>query len=546
MQIRHSLFRHSLFRHSFFVILWVFGYFDISHLPASGRPNILFIAIDDLRPELGCYGSPMVKSPSLDALAAKGLRFDRAYCQEAICSPSRASLLSGLRPDETGITHNYVKFRDLNPDNITLPMHFMANGYETVSCGKIFHRVGDDPQSWSRKPAYKKNPYKRPNYTFADPKNHELHQRYRKEMYEKYGEASKRGLASGPAFEKYDVPDHAYIDGWHTELAIATLKDMVEKDAEKPFFLALGFKLPHLNWVAPSKYWDLYDRDQIKLATQTTGPKNGAQVGLHPSFELRVRANIPKIGPMGDELSRTLLHAYYASVSYVDANIGKMLAALKETGKSDNTIVIVWGDHGWHLGEMGIWGKATNYEIATRVPLIVSTPAMQSRGKSSDALVELVDLYPTLCELAGLPKPSHLSGKSFAPLLDDPAKNHKEAALSQFPSPALREWAANPLSPEMRETFFGPLIEEVEGRIIAQQGELWDRELFEQHLMGYAVRSDRHRLVLWRDHRDFSAKPVFVELFDHQTDPHETVNIASEHPEVIAELSAKLDKILKK
>lgn len=515
-------------------------------VPASAteKPNILFIAIDDLRPELGCYGSPAVKSPNLDALAANGLRFDRAYCQQAICSPSRASLLSGLRPDDTGITHNYVQFRDLNPDVVTLPQHFMANGYETVSSGKIFHRVGDDPQSWSRLPAFKKTPFKKPNYTFADPENHELHMQQRKEMFEKYGEASKRGLASGPAYESADVPDHAYIDGYHTEAAIVTMKEMVES-GEKPFFLAMGYKLPHLNWCAPKKYWDLYDRDEIVLPSQTAGPEGGAMIGLHPSFELRVRAKIPKIGPMGDELSKTLLHAYYASTSYVDALIGKLIKTLDDVGVSDNTIIIVWGDHGWHLGEMGIWGKATNYEISTRVPLIVSTPEMRAKGEATNALVELVDIYPTLCELAGLPAPDHVVGKSFAPLLDEPELEWKEVALSQFPSPALREWAANPLSDEMRETFFGPLIEEVEGRIIEQQGTLWERELFESHLMGYSVRTDQYRFVTWLDYRDLKADPVFVELYDHETDPAETKNVADSHPEVVADLTAKLHQILK-
>ncbi len=512
---------------------------------AADKPNILFIAIDDLRPELGCYGSKAILSPNLDELASNGMRFDRAYCQEAICSPSRASLLSGMRPDQTGITHNHVKFRDLNPDVITLPQHLIAHGYETVSSGKIFHRPGDDPQSWSRMPAVKKTPFKKPRYTFADPKNHALHMQQKKEMFEKYGEASKRGLASGPAYESYDVPDHAYIDGYNTQVAIATLKDMVGGDGQKPFFLALGFKLPHLNWVAPTKYWDLYDREKIKLPTQVTGPKNGAQLGLHPSFELRVRANIPKIGPMGDELSRTLLHAYYASVSYVDAQIGNMIAALDESGVSDNTIIIVWGDHGWHLGEMGIWGKATNYEIATRVPLIISTPDMKARGKGSRALVELVDIYPTLCELAGVPKPSHIAGTSFVPLLDDPDQQWKETALSQFPSPALREWAANPLSAEMRETFFGPLIEEVEGRIIKQQGDVWNRDLFENHVMGYSLRTDQYRLVTWLDSRDLKADPVFVELYDHHTDPTETENVAVAHPHVVANLTAKIHTILK-
>ncbi|MDF1825613.1 MAG: sulfatase [Verrucomicrobiales bacterium] len=510
---------------------------------ASGKPNVLFIAIDDLRPELGCYGSPAVKSPNLDALAARGLRFDRAYCQQAICSPSRASLLSGLRPDDTGITHNYVAFRDLNPDVITIPQHFRAHGYETVSSGKIFHRPKDDPQSWSRDPAYKMTPFKKPNYTFALPENYALHMQQKKEMLEKYGEASKRGLASGPAYESADVPDHAYIDGYNTEAAIATLKEMGGDD-EKPFFLAMGYKLPHLNWCAPQKYWDLYERDEIALPAQTEGPEGGAMIGLHPSFELRVRANIPKIGPMGDELSRTLLHAYYASASYVDALIGKLLKTLDEVGERDNTIIIVWGDHGWHLGDMGIWGKATNHEIATRVPLIVSTPEMRAKGEGTQALVELVDIYPTLCELAGLPAPEHVVGKSFAPLLDDPDLKWKEVALSQFPSPALREWAANPLSPEMRETFFGPLIEEVETRVSQQQGELWDRDLFENHLMGYSVRTDQYRFVTWLDYRDLKAAPVFVELYDHEADPAETVNVAATHPEVVTELTAKLFQIL--
>ena len=513
---------------------------------AADRPNVLFIAIDDLRPELGCYGSKAVKSPHLDRLASEGRRFDRAYCQQAICSPSRASLLSGMRPDQTRITHNYVEFRDLNPDVITLPQHFKANGYVTVSMGKVFHRPGDDPQSWSREPAAKKVPYPKPNYTFADPKNHELHQRQQKEMFEKYGEASKRGLASGPAYECYDVPDHAYIDGWNTEVAIATLKDMQKSTPGKPFFLALGFKLPHLNWVAPKKYWDLYDRDKIQLTDQVTGPKDGAQIGLHPSFELRVRELIPKIGPMGDELSRTLLHAYYASVSYVDANIGKMLAALDEAGLRDNTIIVVWGDHGWHLGEMGTWGKATTYEIATRVPLIISTPDMNSPGAGTRSLVEFVDLYPTLCELADLPRPDHLAGTSLVPILEDPAAKVKDSALSQFPSPALREWAANPLSAEMRETFFGPLIEEVEARIIQQQGDSWDRDLFENHLMGYSLRTDRYRYIAWLDSRDLDRKPLAEELYDHDADPQETVNVAKANPEVAKELLSRLRAFIRR
>jgi iduronate 2-sulfatase len=217
-----------------------------------------------------------------------------------------------------------------------------------------------------------------------------------------------------------------------------------------------------------------------------------------------------------------------------------MLDALEDEGMRENTIVVVWGDHGWHLGEMGIWGKATNYEIATRVPLIFWTPEMKHRGKGTEALVELVDLYPTLCDLAGLSKPIHLAGKSLLPLLDNPDVKGKQYAVSQFPNPALREWAANPLSPGMRKTFFGPLIEEVENRIRKQQGKRWDRELFENHLMGYTIRSDRYRMVAWLDYRDVEAEPFYVELYDHRKDPTETRNIAHKLPSKAQELLKKL------
>ena len=282
------------------------------------------------------------------------------------------------------------------------------------------------------------------------------------------------------------------------------------------------------------------DRDKIILANQTDGPDSGAATGLHASFELRTRHGIPKKGEIGPALSKTLLHGYYACVSYVDAQIGLMLDALDEAGIRDNTVIVVWGDHGWHLGEMGIWGKATNYEIATRVPLIVSTPQMKAKGRKTDALVELIDIYPTLCELAGLPKPDHLGGRSFVPLLDDPDKKWKKIAISQFPNPALREWAANPLSPGMRKTFFGPLIKEVEERIKNQQGERWNRELFENNLMGYTLRTDRYRLVAWLDYRDVRADPLYMELYDHIKDPMESRNVAEDFPEKADELLKKL------
>lgn len=508
---------------------------------AADKPNVLFIAVDDLRPELGCYGSPIAVTPQLDSIARDGLLFNQAYCQQAICRPSRASLMTGLRPDTTGLYHNYVALRDLNPEILTLPQHLRAHGYETAYCGKIFHQGDtDDTISWSRKSVGKIPGLRRGSGQYALPENRKLQRENMQQMLAKYGEAARRGLGSGPAYEAADVPDTTYVDGYNTQLAIATIKEMAAVK-DKPFFMGMGYKLPHLNWCAPQKYWDLYDRNQIPMAAESNSPADAAAMGLHASFELRTRVGIPKQGPIPKELATTLKHAYLASVSYVDAQIGLLLEALDQQGLCDNTIVVVWGDHGWHLGDMGVWGKATNYEIATRVPLMISVPDAAARGKSTDALVELVDIFPTLCELAEIPVPQQLEGHSFVPLLQDPTQTWKQAAFSQYPNPALREWAANPLSAAMRETWFGPLISEVEQRIIEQQGSKWDRELFEQHLMGYTMRTDRYRLVLWRDRRDPAAEPLSIELYDHQNDPHETKNIADATPGIVAQLRKQLD-----
>ncbi|MDA8746226.1 sulfatase [Rubripirellula amarantea] len=510
----------------------------VSDSSAADKPNVLFIAIDDLRPELGCYGSPIAVSPNLDTLARDGLLFNRAYCQQAICRPSRASLMTGSRPDTTGLYHNYVALRELQPDILTLPEHFIEHGYEAAYCGKIFHQGDtDEGRSWSRDRVKSVKGIKRPVGAYALPENNKLKNDNMKAMLAKYGQQARMGLGSGPAYESADVEDTAYADGFNTQLAIATMKEMAE-NPDKPFFLAMGYKLPHLNWCAPKKYWDLYDPAAIPMATQDAAPKDGASMGLHASFELRTRVGIPKSGPLGEELARKLKHAYLASTSYVDAQIGLLVAALDEAGLRDNSIIVVWGDHGWHLGDLGVWGKATNYEIATRVPLMIWTPGMKSRGTPSDALVELIDIFPTLCELAEIPIPQHLEGKSFVPLLDDPKQPWKEAVFSQYPNPALREWAANPLSVGMRETWFGPLIEEVETRIKDQMGDRWDRDLMEQRLMGYATRTDRYRLVQWKDTSAPQTKPIFIELYDHQTDPGETRNIAAGHPDLVAKLSA--------
>jgi len=510
---------------------------------AAGKPNVLFIAIDDLRPELGCYGSKIAISPNLDAIARDGLLFNRAYCQQAICSPSRASLMTGARPCTIGVTENYTYFRDRNPDIVTLPQHLWANGYETVNIGKIYHGKFNDPEkSWSRLPASGKMPagLSKPVGVggYALPENRELVAAKRKQ----FGAKAHSALLKGPAYEAADVSDQTFEDGYNTDLAIVTMKEMV-RQGQQPFFMGLGYKKPHLNFVCPKRYWDLYKPADLPAGTYTSAPAGGAKMGLHASFELRVRHGIPKHGPLDPQLSRTLLHGYLACTSYIDAQIGRVMHALDEAGIRDNTIVVIWGDHGWHLGDMGIWGKATNYEIATRVPLMIRTPGMtaQQRGSKTEALVELVDMFPTLCELTGIDLPQHLEGHSFAPLLKNPSQPWKTAVFSQYPNPALREWAANPITPDMHKLFFGPLIKDVEQAIIDQQKEKWSRELFEKHLMGYAMRTSRYRLVAWRDQRHPQGKPLFVELFDHKTDPNESTNIADGNPKIVQSLLKQMN-----
>ncbi len=516
---------------------------DAHPAPNSSRPNVLFIAIDDLRPELGCYGNKDIHSPNLDKLAKQGRCFLRAYCQEAICSPSRASLLTGSRPDTIGVIENRAYFRDLNPQIVTLPQHFITHGYTAVYSGKIFHgRMTDEQHSWNHKPNRKG--LTRPTTVGGNalPENQRIYAENKDRMVTLYGESSSRGLIHGPAFEAAQVEDDGYIDGYNTSVAIQTLDELVQQD--KPWFLALGFSRPHLPFHAPKRYFDLYNPEEIQLTKFSEPPQDGASMGLHASFELRTRHDIPKSGPINKSLSRKLLHAYYACVSYVDAQIGRVIASLEKNKVQENTIIVVWGDHGWHLGEYGIWGKATNYEIATRVPLIISTPSMPQKGTSSDSLVELIDIYPTLCDLANIPQPDHLAGKSLVPVLHNPNAIIKGVAMSQFPTPALREWAANPLSPEMRETFFGPLISQVEQKIREQQGNQWNRELFEKYLMGYTLRDPRYRYIEWRDTRNPNSEPIYQELYDHLSDPHETVNIARSQPKEVVRLSGELQHLL--
>lgn len=512
------------------------------------KPNVLFIAFDDLRAELGCYGSEIVKSPNIDGLASRGVVFNRAYCQQAICGPSRASIMTGAYPEAINVIDLFQNFRLNRPDIITIPQQFHANGYETVYIGKIFHpNENDDEMSWSRKPVLAKRSPDAPKTIggYALKENQQIFRDNKAQLIEEYGREliEENWLARGPGHECADVPDDTYEDGYNTNCAIATLNDLVQ-NGDKPWFLALGYHKPHLDWIAPQKYWDLYVEEELPISTQVNPPKDGASMGLSESLEVRVGASIPKTTDFSPELQRTLRHAYYACTSYVDAQLGKLIQALKESGQLDNTIVVLWSDHGFNLGEMGYWGKATNYEMATRVPFIIVAPDVTDKvkGQESNALVGLIDVFPTLCDLAGIEKPENIQGNSLVPVLKNPNAEWKDAAFSLFPTPALREWAARPFTEPFRKSFFAPLIENIETRIKEQMGDKWDRNAFENFVMGYAMRTDRYRLVVWKDRRRPNETPLFVEIYDHLKDPEETVNIAKDNPELEKELLNQFNK----
>jgi len=432
-------------------------------LAQAKRPNVLFIAVDDLRPELGCYGAKTILTPNIDRIAKKGMTFLRAYCQQAVCSPSRTSVMTGARPDTTQVWDLVTHFRDAMPNTVTVAQHFKQNGYFAQGLGKIFHSGYDDPRSWSA-PWQTANA---PNY--AGVKTAAV-----------LDEDARKKSKNGPAFESADVPDDFYKDGKVAAMAVETLGTLAKK--REPFFLAVGFAKPHLPFVSPKKYWDMYDPAEIKLAANPYRPKDAPEYALATSGELRNYLGMPGEGPVSDDLARKLKHGYYAAASYTDAQIGKVLNELERLGLGNNTIIVLWGDHGWKLGEHGEWCKHSNVENDTNAPLLFSAPGMKAAGQTTKALVEFVDIYPSLAEAAGLPLPPHLEGISFKPLLDDPKRPWKSAAFSQYP-----------------------------------RG---------KKLMGYSMRTDRYRFTAWLDRQDHS-KVEAIELYDHQTDPQENQNIAN-------------------
>jgi len=374
-------------------------------------PNILFIAVDDLRPELGCYGEEIIQSPNIDRLAAEGTRFDRSYCNIPVCGASRASLMTGLRPARNRFLTYFTWADEDAPGTTTLPKHFRDNGYHTISNGKIFHHDTDASDSWDEiwHPKSSSKSWR----DYALPEN--------------IG-ADTSGTKRGPPVERADLADNGYKDGKTAEKVIQDLKKL--KDQDKPFFLAAGFLKPHLPFNAPEKYWAIYD-GKVSLPDNNYPPENAPAESLHTFGELRAYAGIPETGPVSDEMALELIHGYYACVSYTDAQIGLILDALEELELEESTIVILWGDHGWNLREHGLWCKHCNFETSLHTPMIVKVPGSK-QVKSIREIVEYVDIYPTLCELAGLELPEHLEGASFRNLLFDPEAKSDGVAICQW------------------------------------------------------------------------------------------------------------------
>ncbi len=431
------------------------------------NPNILMICVDDLRPETRCYGASQMITPNIDQLAADGYQFNRAYVQQAVCSPSRASMMTGLRPDTTQVFDLVTDFRDTIPWVETLPQYLRGYGYYSAGIGKIYHGGLNDDLTWDE-------PWSAGSGT--------------------YGSVG----AGNPPTERADVEDNELRDGAVTDDAILKLADLKTK---QPFFYGVGYVRPHLPFVAPTAYWNLYADSDLVLPHTDDPAVDSSSYAYTTWGELRDYDDIPATGPVSDDQEKELIHGYYASISYMDAQLGRLMTALEAEGLADNTIVVLWGDHGWHLGDHGQWCKHTNYERATRIPMIVKVPWMPGASQI-DALTEVVDLYPTLLDLCGIPEPSTLEGDSLVPLLEAPESAGDADAISQYP----------------------------------RDGN-----------MGYSMRTDRYRYTEWRVEN--STILVDRELYDHFLDPLEDTNVvdhaayAADVALLEAQLQSRLDAL---
>jgi iduronate 2-sulfatase len=493
----------------------------ISTTPASTtgkKYNILFIAVDDLRPDMNSFGNKNVVSPNIDKLAKTGTIFNGNYCQQAVCGPTRASLLTGLRPDKTQVWDLQTMIRDKNPDIVTLPQYFRENGYTTVGMGKIFDpRSVDkslDEKSWTE--VFKKKFALASGYedlAFETYQSPDIKAKEKAGAKMSGGDDAKSEVKIST--ESLDVPDDAYMDGAMANYAVKQLKQM--KGGNKPFFMAVGFKKPHLPFVAPKKYWDMYDRSKLPLAVWQKKSIDGPEIAYHNAGELRSFNDITPLNDNGkknsplviaEDKQRELIHGYYACISYIDAQVGKIMDALKAEGLDKNTIVVLWGDHGWHFGDHSLWAKHSNFEQATKAPLLFSVPEL-TNGKTYTQPTEFVDIFPTLCELNGLPIPAYLDGKSLVPAMKNNNSAIKNFSISQYPRGAGKG---------------------------------------AREFMGYSLRNKQYRFTEWMGNHFTTAKPlsatdiVAVELYDLINDPNETKNIAKDvkMKKVVEELTQQL------
>ncbi|WP_162340318.1 sulfatase [Cyclobacterium salsum] len=470
--------------------------FSCSKPAAEEKPyNVLFIAIDDLRPELGVYGNDLIQTPNLDAIGLQGTLFENHYVQVPTCGASRCSILTGLLPQSRQHLQNSAveQFMSNEPERETpesFVHHFKRNGYYTVGIGKISHSVDGLWYGYEESPegAKMEMPHSWDEMLF-DPGKWETGWN----AFFGYADGSNRQEKNKQVkpYEAGEVDDLGYPDGLSTQLAVKKLKELSDKD--QPFFMGLGLFKPHLPFTAPKKYWDLYDREDIPLSPFPELPENVHPNSLQESGEFNsYQLGEEKAGldqKLSDDYARKLRHAYYAAVSYSDALVGKVLETLEEEGLADNTIIVVWGDHGWHLGDHRVWGKHTNFEMALRSPLMIKVPGMTPRRIGTNMPVSSIDLYPTLMELTGISVDFPLDGQSLVPLITAGEDGARAAqAFSYFRN-------------------------------------------------GISMRTERYRLVKY-----FREAEPTIELYDHQNDPMETVNVADDHPDIIAELMPLMEK----
>lgn len=474
------------------------GWMGLSDVSAE-RPNVLLLLVDDLKPAMGCYGDAAAKTPQMDRLAARGMRFDLAYCNQAVCAPSRFTLMLGAHSTSTGLYGLGSQLRQVLPDAVTLPQHFAEHGgYRTESIGKVFH-IGHgnegDPQSFSV-PHFKDLVIE-----YRDPASTAGGQLTREEaLFTNQKLDQIRSLPRGAAFESPEVEDEAYADG---RVAAETIRRLEVAKARRekegtPFFIAAGFVRPHLPFSAPKKYWDLHDPATLPMPKFEDHPAGSPKVANKRGGEIAAYEPVPedREAVYSEALKRQLIHGYYASTSYVDAQIGKVIEALDRLGLAENTVIVLWGDHGFHLGDLGIWTKHTNYEQANRIPLLMIAPGVTAAGSVTQQLASSVDVFPTLAELAGLPPPigpQPVDGVSLVPVLRDPKVRVGDHAFHVFPNAKI----------------------------------------------GRAIRTERYRLVEWRNPSEPPASAEW-ELYDYEEDPLETRNWANEKPEALAELKAIL------